>query len=65
MCNYLVRTLQCFFGHQNLKKTASKVAHNWPKPFFSVMPTGPNPAQILIHDPQKSYTTGLLYNDFD
>ena len=31
--------------------------------FFSVMPTGPNPAQS-IPVPQKSPTTGLLYNDF-
>ena len=32
--------------------------------FFSVMPTGPNPAQISIAVSQKSPTAGLLYNDF-
>ena len=39
--------LQCFsnfFDHLNLKKTASKVAHNRPKFVFSVMP----PAQIQL-----------------
>jgi hypothetical protein len=33
LCNFLVRTLQCFylfFAHENMKKPASKVAHNWP-----------------------------------
>ena len=38
-------------SHENMKKTASKVAHNRPKFFFSVMPTGPNPAQISISVP--------------
>jgi hypothetical protein len=33
-----------------MKKTASKVAYNNPI-FFSLMPTGPNPAQILIPVP--------------
>ena len=39
------------FAHENMKKTASKVAHNRPKCFFSVMPTGPNPVQISIPVP--------------
>ena len=40
------------FAHENMKKPASKVAHNRPKCFFfSVMPTDPNPAQISIHVP--------------
>ena len=33
--------------------------------FFSVMPIGPNPAQIFIPVPLKSPTAGLLYKDFD
>ena len=38
LCNFLVRTLQyfqkilnLFFAHENIKKRASKVAHNWPQ----------------------------------
>ena len=46
------------------KKPLSIVAHNRPRPFFSVLPIGPNPAQILIPVPKKSPTVGLLYNDF-
>ena len=40
---------QLFFAHENMKKTPSKVAHNLPK--FSVLPTGPKPAQISISVP--------------
>ena len=40
-----------FFAHENMKKPASKVAYNRPKFVFSVMPTGPNPAQISIPVP--------------
>ena len=40
-----------FFAHENMKKPASKAAHNRPPIFFSVMPTGPNPAQISIPVP--------------
>ena len=35
-----------FFTHKNMKKPPSKVAHNR-QIFFSVLPTGPKPAQIL------------------
>ena len=27
------KNLNCFFVHKNFKKLASKVAHNWPRPF--------------------------------
>ena len=40
-----------FFAHENMKKPASKNAHNRPQFFFSVMPTGQNPAQISIPVP--------------
>jgi len=45
------KKLTCFFAPENMKKTPSKVAHNQPKPFFSVLPIGPNPAQISIPVP--------------
>ena len=40
-----------FFASENMKKTLSKVAHNRPKFFLSVLPTGSKPAQIsdLFH----------------
>ena len=47
-----MRTLQYFqkkkknFAPENMKKPPSKVAHNRPKLFFSVLPTGPKSAQI-------------------
>ena len=47
-----------------MKKSPKKVALNWPRPFFSVLQIGPNPAQISIPVPKKSPTAGLLYNDF-
>ena len=34
------------FKEQHEKKTLSKVGHNQPKIYFSVLPTGPKPAQI-------------------
>ena len=46
-----LKGLKLFFAPENMKKTPSKVAHNWPRPFFSVLPTGPNPAQISIPVP--------------
>ena len=52
------------FAPENMKNPPSKVAHNRPRPFFSVLPIGPNPAQISIPVPQKSPTARLLYNDF-
>jgi hypothetical protein len=39
------------FAPKTMKKLASKVAHNRPKLFFSVLPTGPKPAQISISVP--------------
>ena len=35
-------------GTMFIEKTPSKVAHNRARPFFSVLPIGPNPAQIQI-----------------
>mgnify|MGYP001209029698 CR=1 FL=1 len=35
-------------GTMFIEKTPSKVAHNRARPFFSVLPIGPNPAQIPI-----------------
>ena len=40
-----------FFLHENMKKLASKVAHNWPPNFFSVLPTSPKSAQIFYSVP--------------
>ena len=42
----LFKNIKLFFAPENMKKTLSKVAHNRPKLFFSVLPTGPKPAQI-------------------
>jgi hypothetical protein len=39
-----------FFAHENMKNTPSKVAYNQPN-FFSALPTGPKPVQILISVP--------------
>jgi hypothetical protein len=59
LCNFIVRTLQNFrknvnffknFASENMKKPPSKVAHNWPN-FFSVLLTGPKPAQISFSVP--------------
>jgi hypothetical protein len=36
------------FAPENMKKTNSKVVHNRPQFFFSVLPTSPKPAQISI-----------------
>ena len=44
---------------ENMKKTPSKVAHNRPPIFVSVLPTGPKSAQISYSVPAR-----LLYNDF-
>ena len=40
-----------FFAHENMKNPASKVAHNWPKFFFSVLPMAQNlpKSHILFH----------------
>ena len=40
-----------FFAAENMKKPASKVAHNQPKCFFPVLPTGPKSAQITFYIP--------------
>ena len=42
----LQKNLNLFFAHENIKKRASKVAHNRPQTFFSqVQPGCPKPAQ--------------------
>ena len=71
LCNFLMRTQgifknnsNLFFGHENMKKLPSKVAHNWSKSFFSVLPTRPKPAQLLVCFPKKCLPARLLYNDF-
>ena len=53
LCNFL--ELQCFFkkmkivfANENIEKQPSKFAHNQAKFYFSVLPTGPKPAQISI-----------------
>ena len=48
-----------------MKKLPSKVSHNRPRPFFSVLSIGPQPAQISIPVSKKPPTAGLLYNDFE
>jgi hypothetical protein len=51
LCNFLVWTLQSFeffFVHENMKKTPSKVAHNWPNSFLSVLSIGPKPTHIAF-----------------
>ena len=48
-----------------MKKLLSKVAHNRPKTFFSVLPRGQKSAQISYSVPQKWFPAQLLYNDFD
>ena len=35
-----------YFAPDSMKKLPSNVAHNLPKPFFSVLPTDPKSAQI-------------------
>ena len=40
-----------FLAHDNVEKPPSKDAHNRPQFFFSVLPTGPKPAQIPISVP--------------
>ena len=57
LCNFLVRMLQClkknlnlFFAHENLKKRASKVAHNRPQTFFSqVRPAAQTSPELIFH----------------
>ena len=58
LCNFLVRTLWCFqknfeknFYPKKLKKRASKVAHNWPKPFFSQLSPQPtaHSQELIFH----------------
>ena len=41
----ILRDLKKQIAYENMKKLASKTAHNWPK-LFSVLPTGPKSAQI-------------------
>jgi hypothetical protein len=45
------------FAPENMKNPISKDGHDWPIFFFfSVLPTGPKPGQILISVPQKLLT---------
>ena len=48
LCNFSVQTLQCkkkfrkvYFVHEKLKKNTKKVAHNWPKSFYSTVQPKP------------------------
>ena len=57
LCTFLV---QCYnileiyiFAHEIMKKTPSKVAHNWPF-FFSVLPTSPKSTQISYSVPKMA-----------
>ena len=59
-----------FFAPENMKKPLSKVAPNQPN-FFSVLPTGPKPAQIadIFHrnlTPRdfSIMTLGNVWSDF-
>ena len=54
--------LRSCFIPENMKKPPSKVAHNQPQFFFSLLPTGPKPAQISIS--VQLLTARLIYNDF-
>ena len=62
-CEYLAyflpkKNIVIFFAHENIRKPASKIAHNRPPIFFfSVLPTGPK-SYILFHKNVR-----LLYND--
>jgi hypothetical protein len=57
LCTGLVRTLQYFqnifdfFAHENIKNRPQKLLIIGPS--FSVLPTGPKPAQISIYFPKK------------
>ena len=43
---YFQKIFELIFAHKYLKKRASKVAHNLPKPFFH------SPAQPTAHSPE-------------
>ena len=47
----LFKNLIYFFAHENMKKPSTKVAHNRPQFFFSLLPTGPKAAQISYSVP--------------
>ena len=56
LCNFSVRTLRCFqkkfrffFDLEKVKKRASKVAHNRPRPFFPTVQPRPQPT---AHSPK-------------
>jgi len=59
------KKLNICFAPKNMKKTSSKVAHNRPKLFFSLLPIVPKPAQITFSVSYKCLPSRLLYNDFD
>jgi hypothetical protein len=46
--NITIFTKKNVFSYENMKKPPLKDAHNQTKLFFSVLPTSPKPAQILI-----------------
>ena len=39
-----LKSFKILFAPENMKKPPSKVAYNRPRPFFSVLPIGLNPA---------------------
>ena len=45
------KNINIFFAPENKKKTPATVAHNRLNFFFSILPTGPKPAQILYSVP--------------
>ena len=47
-----------------MKKPPSKIAHNQPKMFFSVLRSCLKPAQSSISIPLKLLTAQLMYTDF-
>ena len=51
MFSWAKKNSKSFFAPEYMKKPPSKVAHYRPKPFFSVLPIGLNPAQISIPVP--------------
>ena len=61
---YFQRFFKIFFAPENMKKLSSKVAHNRPKLFFSVLQINPKPAQITFSVQKKCLRARILYNDF-
>ena len=64
LCNFSVRTLQCFqifffFAHKNLKKPPSKVAHQARTFFPTAQPTANSPKSIF-HNMKMSHQASVL-----